>query len=553
MFDRFIIATTAQKSTGAQDAVIELNKRDDRKFEVVIHFWEDLASRLQEFGSVVSDFILCGVRAPKAGFDAAFAERHDLSLPTELPGEEYYPDIARLFNERKIEAAEHEISKLPDAENDETLSSFHRYSILRWRAKLALEHLRFDEACRLFMLAYDLQPQREQAKFNRILALEFAHQQAQAFEEAKSFVRDGNKSPVLLSLLIRNAPSVEELAPFRATIDEKSLESEDVNLAMANKLAACDQLSDALRYAELAQDLEPNSAHAHAAIAMASHQLGMQGDWRSRNNNLERAVKEYSVAIELATQDKFIGLIPELLHNRGRVFGFLGNYADASRDFLDAVRIADKPAIYAEEALSFLLSIGDYAAANSLLPDVDETVGESRFLSLVARYNNTEDVDLKTKYVADLLEYADLNVARSVEARFFCVQWYIQLKDHVTAFSCVTNEFRELHPFHANTLLAWIALESGDRDAAHRHAEAALQESSSGAHRQEIEVLARVFSELSHHDKALPLWEQTIYFGVLDDNCKSLIRCAQRLNRHDILLRVCQLRETSVKMTLLAN
>jgi len=540
-FGRLIIATTARKSVDAQNTIIRLNERINRKFEVVLHFWDHIESRLTEFGSVATTYIVTGDRPQSPNVDSqASNQSKQFRARTEIAGDELYPEIANLFKQRRIEAARHEIEKLPDPEKDLSLTPFEKYSILRLRGKLALERLQFDEACRLFMLAYEAQPHLEQAKFNRILALEFSDDRLKAFSEAKALVDGGNGSPILLSLLVRNAPSLEDLISYQQLIEETSSDSDDVCLAMAQAQTAFGQTRDAFRYAERALSLEPDSAHAHAAVAMACHQLAMVDDWKTRNTNIDRAIKEYSSAIELATNDGFRGLIPELLHNRGRLYGFLNQLDAASRDYLEAIKLADTPALYVEEALSYFLSIGNYKAAQDLLPQVDEEVGESRFLSLVTKYNNTDLIDDKRACVLALADYANSDAGRSNEARFFCVQWYIQLKDYSAASQCVPPHFCKASPFHTNTLLAWIAAEAGDNDAALSYAEAALTENCSGAHRQEIEVLAKVFGALNRDDKALPLWEQTIYVGVLDDNCKNLLLCAQRLKRDDILIRVCQ-------------
>ena len=368
-FEQYIIATSGRKSADAQNAVVELNERPDRKFEVLIHFWEYIESTLPGFGSVTAHYILTGERPEQPAYGGPVdTQRNEFRSPTEAAGNELYPEIAELFRQRKIEAAEHEIGKLPDPEKNTALPLFERYSILRWRTKLALERLNFEEACRLFLLAYDIQPHLEQAKFNRILAFEFSKNRATAFAEAKALVDAGNRSPTLLALLVRNVPSRSELNTYQSIIDEVSADNEEVCLAAANTLSTFGEWKESLRYAEQALLLEADSAHAHAAVAMASHQLGMEGDWRTRNQNIDRAITEYSSAIELAKNDKFLGLLPELLHNRGRLFGFLGKHADASRDFLEAVEVGDKPEMFVEEALSYFLSVGDYRAANELLP-----------------------------------------------------------------------------------------------------------------------------------------------------------------------------------------
>jgi len=176
--ERYIIATTARKSRTAQDTVVELNGREDasRRFEVLIHFWEDICAWLGEFERAVLDYVLYGERHDQqslASITWGPGTRSAATADSETgdEGTELYPEIDVLFKNRKLEAAEHEINKLPDPEQDSTLSKQRRYAILRLRAKLALERLHYDEAARLFMLAYHTSPELQQARQNRVLSL----------------------------------------------------------------------------------------------------------------------------------------------------------------------------------------------------------------------------------------------------------------------------------------------------------------------------------------------------------------------------------------------
>ncbi len=68
---------------------------------------------------------------------------------------------------------------------------------------------------------------------------------------------------------------------------------------------------------------------------------------------------------------------------------------------------------------------------------------------------------------------------------------------------------------------------------------------SRAANKQEISVLGRMLIRSREYEKALPLFEQAATPGVLDEDTKRLIECAQLLERHDTLMRVCaELRET---------
>ena len=172
---RYIIATTAKKSRNAQDTVLELNRRDEaqRQFDVEIHFREDICTYLCEFQEAVADFIVWGKRSDQKAPGPARLSAGGLSSAqseSDAEGTGLFAEIDGLFKERKLEAAEHDIKKLPDPEKDGTLGIAQRYGLLRLRAKLALEHAEFEESARLFHLAYDARPDLLQSRQNRVLA-----------------------------------------------------------------------------------------------------------------------------------------------------------------------------------------------------------------------------------------------------------------------------------------------------------------------------------------------------------------------------------------------
>ncbi len=82
------------------------------------------------------------------------------------------------------------------------------------------------------------------------------------------------------------------------------------------------------------------------------------------------------------------------------------------------------------------------------------------------------------------------------------------------------------------------------RDEAQQYAAYALEQDVQDAHTQELRLLADVFIRLEQPIKALDLLERIAPTGLLNDDTKMLITCAQRLRRHDLLLRICrELRE----------
>jgi tetratricopeptide (TPR) repeat protein len=114
------------------------------------------------------------------------------------------------------------------------------------------------------------------------------------------------------------------------------------------------------------------------------------------------------------------------------------------------------------------------------------------------------------------------------------------LKDTAFARTFISDACRRDFPIQSYTALALINLKADDHDAAMRNANAALEQSPRNAHPRDLRLLADVLTRLREHVKALDLLEQTAVPGLLDDSTKQLLICAQRLRRHDLLLRICR-------------
>lgn len=546
--EHYIIATTAKKSRKAQDTVVQLNERgvDARKFTVEIHFWEDISSRLAEFGRAIADFIVYCEQPEKELFTPIQRGVNSYAaLESTNDDEELYSGIDTLFKDRKLEVAEHEISKLGDPEQDSTLNVRQRYLILRLRAKLALEHQHFDEAARIFTLAYGTCPDLKQAKENHLLALELSGKSSQAFAESERLLKEGVDSPLVVRVLINTSSTPSDLAQHQDAINKFTSSSEDVNLAIVHRYLGWCQPEPAADAAQRALSISPHSAHACFACGMVAHHAALRGNWQHRNENLAKAIHHYTEAIVSAERDKYSALLPEIYSNRARAHAVNGDQNEAAQDYRSSVCVSPRPSLYAESAVSFFLHIEDFDSALELVPVLDASSAETAFLIAVTEYHHAPRDEKEARLTA-LAALADKQVPRATEARFFCVQWAIELENLELARQCVTESFVERQPFQGNTLLGWVELEAGNKEKAQELAALALNSSSRAAHQQEIAVLARLLVRLGQDEKALPLLEQVATPGVMDLDCKRLIECAQRLERHDTLLRICsELRHTN--------
>ncbi len=220
--EQYVIATTAKKSKKVQDTVVELNRRLNKQFTVELHFWEEICERLSQLPPIQAYFIVCG-RDTGADVLASILQDpqiaaialHVLSpAPTDISSSAY-SEIEQLLLDRKFEAAEHSLRKLPLDDNLTKLPKDEQYKVRRLRAKLAPETGSFEEASKQFLAAYELQPELDQAKQNRVLGYSLISDSQKAFELAKQYLLDGLTTPMMLCRFIENAPSMDEITERR--------------------------------------------------------------------------------------------------------------------------------------------------------------------------------------------------------------------------------------------------------------------------------------------------------------------------------------------------
>jgi hypothetical protein len=96
--------------------------------------------------------------------------------------------------------------------------------------------------------------------------------------------------------------------------------------------------------------------------------------------------------------------------------------------------------------------------------------------------------------------------------------------------------------FH--TLSGWLLSSDGNAEAAREAFTAALQAVTEKSSRDHVFLLAQAFVSTGDDEHALPLLLRCYRPGVFNAECRKLLDCARRLNRHEVSSRVCrELRE----------
>lgn len=551
--NHYIIATTAKKSRNAQDTVVKLNSRTDttRKFTVEVQFWEDICERIGQFDRAQAEIIVYGSPI-LTGFSVTVAAKqvapqHTVrSDDSESPLGESFALIERLFTDRRIDVVRHELGKMPLPEQSDALPSDERYQIFRFHAKLALEEDEFENAGRLFLEAFQFAPDLEQAKANQVLGLNLTGRAEQAHRVALQYADAGVNSAALAAHLVRSCSSSAELEEHQEYFELFKKSDEGLNVALSHKLRELGQREEARTAAYRAIDLG-NSPQTHFSLALVAHNDVIHGPAEERVANLELALKSYESAFVAANEHGFDGMVPEILVNRATAKALSGDAAGAAEDYRRAVASRSAPNLYAEAAIKYFLAAEDFDSARQLLDSLDLTRRQARYLRAVTEYQFS-DSDKRRLLIEELAELADAVWEGADESRFFSVQWALLLEDFELASSFVTETYLKVNPFCALTIRAWISAERKEIDDARENAAAALKESSRSANPQILSILAKIFVVLEDDENAIVFLEQVATPGVFDVDMRRLIDCANRLNRHDLLLRLFrELREAGVQ------
>lgn len=545
--ERYVIATTARKTRNAQETVVELNRRVDKQFTVEIHFWEDICTEVEQFGLVKAELIIYGKNI-LAGANSIEkeAEFGSLMTPPSNPGRVAdatgsLAEIEELLDKRRFDVARYKIEKQSEIEASKSLPIQEQYLLLRFRGRLALEDSDWTTASKMFLDAYEIAPESDQAKQNHVLGLTLSGDQARAFEAAIKHIESGVRTNVMAIRFVDCVSSLDQLTEQSSLIDQYRDTDADLNTALCHKYIQLGAFKEAKKAADRALAISSNSPHAHLAAAMAAHSEAEHLPPSQRIVQLHSAIKHYKIAEKRAAEEGYPKIIPEALVNRGAAYMLLNQKEKAAADFRAVVNVLDAPKTYVNRSLAFFLQEEDYLSAWELLDAVDCSTTEGQYLALVTEY---EYADEQGGIIEEMLKLADEAPDHETDCRSMCVQWSIDQHDLEQAERCLSDEFMRKHSFQAQTLWAWIHLEAGSETAAKNAVEKALSSSIENAHKQDLQLLAHVLIRLKDDANALGLLDEVVCPGVLDDDMRTLINCAQRLGRHDMLLRLCrELRE----------
>lgn len=541
--ERFVIATTAKKSKKTQQVVLALNQRANKKFDVDIQFWEDVCELMEAFGRAQAELIVYG-EVLLAGAAAASTDNPPLALSVTEHSHAPVGDstdplnaIEVLIERRRVEVARHELSKWPETDGFDALTRATQYQLTRLRAKVDLECDEYESAGRRFLAAFEISPDSEQSKQNRVLGHYLLKESAIAFRLAEEYIADGLRSTTLYQRLVQSAGTLEQIDRHEPEL--RSLPSdESLLVALAHKYLELGDLERARANAAAALQVAADSPYALLAMAMTCHQSFVHERSQGKLQFRRDALRNYELADETAKAAGLPSLRVEALVNRANLKAITGD-ASAAADLNVAVSLARNPQKAAARAASMFIHQRDFTAVRPFLKHLDTATAEGAYFSTIASYEEGPAEDRERLFL-QMLELADGLWDRAVDCRFQCVYWAVEQKDYERAEKCLTPVFVAAHAFQAHVLKGWILYHRGDRDGAKSEVENANDCGIAGVRSNQLHTYARLLLWLGDDKNALEVLKETATAGVFDDAMRALLDCAQRLERHDVVLRLCE-------------
>jgi tetratricopeptide (TPR) repeat protein len=453
--------------------------------------------------------------------------------------------IKATIDRHELEVGEAKLKEL-EARAPDKLQPHHWYQLKALRSRIYSARWKWEKAGRELLDAKRHTPTTDRARINEALGYELVGEPDRAHQIATELRKELTQSVRLITIWIRTAPPTIAFATLVEVAAPFVQDDEELNLALAHRGLAAGRFAEAIPFANRATEIGPDSPQAWFILGQTKHALGFSRSPTVHAAQLREALDHYDRAVELAHTQKLVGLEAAVRFNRGKVRYLLGDLR-AEADYASAIELAGPEEHFRTEYAGFLLDAGrPDEALRELETETGEPSGHRLFYEALARRERNRGDDWKLAEALLRRIVADENSDRWVDAHMLLVQWAIESKDLVAGRAVITSaKLRQVSPFAYHTLLGWLADSDGRRDIAQTEYKEATNWVQPSTPRDHVFLLAQALVAVGEDEIALPFLERCYRPGVFDFECRKLLGCAQRLERHDVSVRVCRdLRET---------
>jgi tetratricopeptide (TPR) repeat protein len=542
----YYVLTTARKTTHSQKTVIRLNQAHaaQGKFKVALWTWAEIESHLSAMADATKDWVLYGDTGRSAPVLATtlagvLSGHFDSPLYSSESALDAELDVAKAsVDAHAPEVATHALDKI-ESRHAAKLTDGQWYRLKAMRATLLMNRAEWEKAGHALLDAKRHQPGTERARVNEALGYELIGDRVKAHELATALRAEFPHAQRTVSIWLRTAPEITPFAELEA-VAETVPGDEEINLALAHRGMVADLPEKAVSYATRVVQLDANSPQGHFQLGLARHDQGRRASRSDRMRLLADAEQEYDKAIELCRTRKLTDLEAAALVNRGVLRSLRGD-PRAEADLVSAADRAQK-AECRLQYVGFLLHRDRFAdALREVLRLPDRHGPEARFLEAAARQGRNDGDD---RAVARKLLEAIIAAGpgeRWLEAHLLLAHGAVDDKSPATAEPVIRSSALATHDLIAyHAILAWLAHERGDTSSTDAEVAAASAAVTTESQTDVLRLLAQVKLARGADEAALPLLERCAQPGVFDVDGRRLLDCALRLNRHDIVQRICR-------------
>jgi tetratricopeptide (TPR) repeat protein len=545
--DEYYILTSGRKTVFADKEVLELNgtKPHGQTFLTYVWAWPEIRTKLEEFDAFTYERVLnAGKSRSNENLKAISSEISRSLAPNTL--ESQTPELQARFTkveahlkENSKELAKYELEQI-DAIPVAMQHAKDRYLVHRLNAKYLMLMGDYEQAAQRFLKAYAEQSDLDQAMINRAVAFELLGRKDEAWKQAEQLLKRGIRTEPLPAIAYRTAPKPHSESTIAYYSDQLST-SEELSLVIADEARDEGRFEDSIAACDRVLQINASSARACLLRAFANHSLAVQGDCKLRRARLELAERDYQSARDNESDRLPDNLRADLFRNLGNV-QFLLDLPGHASSFEEAIRVARDKFPYVEQYLGYLCARTEFETAGKVLQQygIDDTKRNQRFLKLVIEKNLSEASSCEN-FVADMLAlYQEGEFDRRDECLGFVVQWSIDSGRAQEAIARLNAIADIIDPFEFHCCMAWLEHIEEDVVKAKKSASDAKSLMTPDSPQNYVYLLGRVFVELGDDESALPVLEQAADWSRLTQETRSLLDCAQRLQKHDVMLEVCR-------------
>ncbi|HEV2196934.1 MAG TPA: tetratricopeptide repeat protein [Candidatus Acidoferrum sp.] len=552
---KYAILTTGKVSAKAQRKVREINQSHKQQglFEVEVLTWDRLSALLQQYSDVQEAFYSHFPVERAIRMEAKLLEIQggvqSLTLRAEGDSLDAQINEARDYiAKREFQLATFLLNRI-QCNQAEKLDARQRFRVISNQGAAALGLGKAEAAAKLFLEAAPLQPNDEHAKINEVFAYLLVGDLSTCHSKATQRRLEYPGSARLAFLWLASAPLDVSFAVLESEINSILRSDPEVSVALARRALTEFNFEKASEYIAMASKVAPKWSQppfvsAQISLGRALHvQLGFRAKPTPQESSLREADELCSRALDLANDEKDDLTKTAALVLRVDIRLLLRKTDDAVRDAEDANRLnAEEPGVmlalaqvrFASGRTDDAIAILQRAFELYPRPDVAFVYGQ-------ALLKRGRDVDLDVALrVFSQISIVDLRAELRPTTVTNTVQCFAKKNDWQGAEAYLAKVSSALDPAVAMIMRGYLAHHQGQSQEAEQFAVEARTLLTDNVNADSKESLARLFMIIGRPAEALPLLQELFDKDVPDFDPRSLLSCAAKLNRDDLVMQTCE-------------